>query len=92
MAKPHDQDPTGKGPAPQPKDTWNSTIRPGARNSRVAPRFAQFWVLKLYNIFLFDFKPVFGRFCPLLEDLEPFFRPYLGGKLGGCCQLHTYIN
>jgi hypothetical protein len=77
---------------PYGQATWKNAIGPGAQNSGVAPRFSQFWVLKLYNIFLFDFKLVFGRFCPLLEDLEPFLRPDLGRKLGGCCQLQAYIN
>jgi hypothetical protein len=92
MAKPHDQDLTGKGPARQPKDTWKNAIGLGARNSGVVPKFSQFWVLKLYNIFLLDFKLVFGRFCPLLEDLEPFLRPDLGRKLGSYYQLQTYIK
>jgi hypothetical protein len=34
----------------------------------------------------------FERFSPFLEDLELFFRPDLGGKLGVCCQLQDYIN
>jgi hypothetical protein len=34
----------------------------------------------------------FERFWPLLEDLEPFFRPDLGGKLGIYYQLQVYIN
>jgi hypothetical protein len=51
-----------------------------------------FGFLKLYCMILFDFKPVFGSFCPLLEDLEPFLRPDLGRKLGGCYQLQIFIN
>jgi hypothetical protein len=39
-----------------------------------------------------DFSACFGRFWPLLEDLELFLRPDLGGKLGVCCQLQAYIN
>jgi hypothetical protein len=39
-----------------------------------------------------DFSASFERFWPLLEDLELFLRPYLGGKLGVCCQLQSYIN
>jgi hypothetical protein len=38
------------------------------------------------------FSICFGRFCPLLEDLETFLRPDIGRKLGGCYQLQTYIN
>jgi hypothetical protein len=34
----------------------------------------------------------FGRFNPFLEDLGPFLRPDLGGKLGVCYQLQAYIN
>jgi hypothetical protein len=41
---------------------------------------------------LIDFSASFERFWPLLEDLELFLRPDLGGKLGVCCQLQAYIN
>jgi hypothetical protein len=41
---------------------------------------------------LFDFVASFGRFYPLLEDLEHFLRPYLGGKMGVFCQLQENIN
>jgi hypothetical protein len=47
--------------------------------------------LTIYKIFI-DFSANFGRFWPLLEDLELFLRPDLGGKLGVCCQLQAYIN
>jgi hypothetical protein len=39
-----------------------------------------------------DFSASFGRFWPLLEDLELFLRPDLGRKLGVCYQLEIYIN
>jgi hypothetical protein len=51
---------------------------------------AQKWVLLYYMIFS-DFSVSFERFWPFLEDLEPFFRPDLGGKLGFCFQLQYYI-
>jgi hypothetical protein len=56
------------------------------------PVYAHFWVFKPYCIFLFDFKPVFGGFWSFLGDLEPFLRPDLGRKLGGCYQIQIYIN
>jgi hypothetical protein len=34
----------------------------------------------------------FGDFWPFLGDIGPFFRPYLGGKLGDGYQLQIYIN
>jgi hypothetical protein len=46
------------------------------------------YIYKIFNGFLASF----GRFWPFLEDLEPFLRPDLGGKLGVCCQLQAYIN
>jgi hypothetical protein len=54
--------------------------------------YAHFWVFKPYCIILFDSKPGFGGFWSFLGDLEPFLRPYLGRKLGGCYQLQIYIN
>jgi hypothetical protein len=39
-----------------------------------------------------DYYADFGRFLPKIEDIEPFLRPYLGGKLGGEPQLKLYIN
>jgi hypothetical protein len=41
---------------------------------------------------LIDFSASFERFWPLLEDLELFLKPDLGGKLGVCFQLQAYIN
>jgi hypothetical protein len=38
------------------------------------------------------FLTSFGRFSPFLEDLGPFLRPDLGGKLGVCYPLQAYIN
>jgi hypothetical protein len=34
----------------------------------------------------------FGRFDPFLEELGPFLKPDLGGKLGVFYQLQAYIN
>jgi hypothetical protein len=36
--------------------------------------------------------PVIGDFCPFWEDIGPFFRPNIGGKLGDGYQLQIYIN
>jgi hypothetical protein len=41
---------------------------------------------------LLDFKPVLSDFWPFLEDLELFLRLDLGGKLGFCYPLQSYIN
>ena len=38
------------------------------------------------------FLTSFGRSNPFLEDLGPFLRLDLGGKLGICFQLQAYIN
>jgi hypothetical protein len=47
------------------------------------PKFCQFVGFLYIIVFFFDFKPVFNGFCPILGDLEPDLRPYLGRKLGG---------
>jgi hypothetical protein len=39
-----------------------------------------------------DFLAKFRRFSPFLEDLGPFLKPDLRGKLGVCYQIQTYIN
>jgi hypothetical protein len=38
------------------------------------------------------FSACLGGFNPFLEDLRPFLRPDLGGKLRVCFQLQAYIN
>jgi hypothetical protein len=46
-----------------------------------------------YRIVIFsDFMPVIEDFWPILGDIGPFWRPYLGGKLGDDNQIHIYIN
>jgi len=56
------------------------------------PLFSHLWVLNHIIKILIDFSASFEIFWPLLEDLELFFRPDLGGKLGFCFQLQDYIN
>jgi hypothetical protein len=56
------------------------------------PIFSIKWGLKpYYNIFM-DFLARFGRFNQFFEDLGPFFRPNLGGKLGFFYPLQVYIQ
>jgi hypothetical protein len=41
---------------------------------------------------LIDCFSIIERFNPFFEDLGPFWRLDIGGKLGGCCQLQAYIK
>jgi len=48
-----------------------------------------------FKLYYKDFNGLlarFGRFNPFLEDLAPFLRPDLGGKLGDGYQFQAYIN
>jgi hypothetical protein len=54
------------------------TKSPGIQGLR--PILSQKWVFKLYVICFSDFSACLGGFWPLLEDLEPFLRPDLGGS------------
>jgi hypothetical protein len=54
--------------------------------------FSQKWVFDLIFGFFMVFSLDFWRILPKNEDLEPFLRPDLGGKLGGEPQLKSYIN
>jgi len=63
------------------------------RKKRASTPMCIFWVLNFiicifggflpYNKILMVFYAYFGRFLPKTKDLEPFFRPELGRKLGG---------
>jgi hypothetical protein len=56
----------------------------------------QYFPKNLFLIFIIryfnDFKPDFGGFLPIFEDLEPRLRPYFGRKLGCDPQIKFYIN
>jgi hypothetical protein len=52
------------------------------KGGRHAQMFSNMGLKLYYMIFLVFFYADFGRFLPKTEDLEPFFRPYLGRKLG----------
>jgi hypothetical protein len=54
--------------------------------------FFQSGFYTILKIFLIDFFSRIERFNPFLEDLGPFLRPYLGGKLEFCYPLQAYIN
>jgi hypothetical protein len=43
-------------------------------------------------IFFVVISAVFGRFWPLLGDLEPFLREDLGRNLGGSSQIKNYLS
>jgi hypothetical protein len=54
-----------------------------------------FWLKWLFILYNRDFNGLlarFRRFNPFLEDLGPYLRPDLGGKLGVCFQIQVYIN
>jgi hypothetical protein len=63
-----------------------------SREKGLCPTYFQKWVFILYYMIFIDFLSNFERFWSFLEDLGPFFRPDIGGKLGVYYPLQAYIN
>jgi hypothetical protein len=59
--------------------------------NRGLAHISQFLGFRIYIMILLDFSAFFAGFWCFLGDLEPFLRPDLGRKLGGCYQLQIYI-
>jgi hypothetical protein len=95
MATPYDQGPIVKGLVHHALNNWPHGCVQVTRSLKIrgcTQYIFQKVGFKLYIMIFSDFITSFGRFSPFLEDLGPFLRPNLGGKLGVCCQLQAYIN
>jgi len=89
-AKPYDQEPVTEGLR---TNALAHGHMEGTHMTRgLFPDYLQIVGFKLYDKIFNGLLARFGRFNPFLEDLGPFLRPDLGGKLGVCCQLDAYIK
>jgi hypothetical protein len=75
---------------------WTHGVRPGEQEhgkKGLHPNYMPKWVFNFTVVIFIYLWPNIGRFWPFWEDLGPFLRPYIGGKLGdGNYQLQAYIN
>jgi hypothetical protein len=83
-----------QGPACQPsaRQHRGTQVTKSLRKRVFTLNFFKLVALKLYIMIFIDFFSSCERFWSFLEDLEPFFRPNIGEKLGNCYPLQVYIN